>query len=72
MKPTRGKDQIALRAAKVLNRHKMAKHFELTITDTAFSFTRKPKEIAAEAALDGIYVVRCAPRSRASASMPQG
>ena len=56
--PLRGKDQIALRAAKVLNRHKMAKHFELTITDTAFSFTRKTAQIAAEAALDGIYVVR--------------
>ena len=36
----------------------MAKHFELTITDTTFGFARKATEIAAEAALDGIYVVR--------------
>jgi hypothetical protein len=36
----------------------MAKHFDLTITDTSFSFARKADAIAAEAALDGIYVVR--------------
>ena len=36
----------------------MAKHFDLDITDTAFSFARKTAEIAAEAATDGIYVVR--------------
>ncbi len=42
----------------VLDKHKMAKHFELAITDTAFGFARKTVEIAAEAASDGIYVVR--------------
>jgi len=57
-RPLRGKDQIALRVAKVVNRRKMAKHFELTITDDALGFTRKTAQIAAEAALDGIYVVR--------------
>ena len=36
----------------------MAKHFDLAITDTAFSFARKTQEIAAEAATDGVYVVR--------------
>ena len=36
----------------------MAKHFDLDITDAGFSFTRKTAEIAAEAATDGIYVVR--------------
>jgi hypothetical protein len=36
----------------------MAKHFHLDIADTNFSFTRKSSEIAAEAAIDGIYVVR--------------
>ena len=42
----------------VLDRHKMAKHFELTITDDRFSFARRTAAIAAEAALDGLYVVR--------------
>ena len=36
----------------------MAKHFDLDITDTSFNFTRKTAEIAAEAAIDGLYVVR--------------
>ena len=36
----------------------MAKHFALTITDTSFSFARREEKIAAEAAIDGIYVVR--------------
>jgi hypothetical protein len=53
-----GKDKIALRVGKVINRHKMAKHFELTITEDSFSFSRKEEQISAEAALDGIYVVR--------------
>jgi len=42
----------------VLNKHKMAKHFALDITDISFGFTRKTDEITAEAALDGLYVVR--------------
>src|SRR6185312_12860369 len=42
----------------VFNTHKMRKHFDLTITDDAFSFARKSAEIAAEAATDGLYVVR--------------
>jgi Transposase DDE domain len=56
--PLRGAAEIALAVGAVINRHKMAKHFHLDITDTAFSFTRKTSEIAAEAAMDGIYVVR--------------
>src|SRR6516165_1431478 len=36
----------------------MAKHFQITITDEAFSFAQNPLSIAAEATLDGIYVVR--------------
>jgi hypothetical protein len=54
----RGKDQIGLRVGKVLGRFKMAKHFAITITQTAFTYQRKPETIAAEAALDGIYVLR--------------
>src|SRR4029434_463891 len=57
-KPLRGKADIGLATEAVLNRHKMAKHFELTITDDAFRFSRNTAAIAAEAALDGFYVVR--------------
>jgi hypothetical protein len=53
-----GKDLIALRVGKVINRFKMDKHFVLEIAETAFSFRRNPESIAAEAALDGIYVIR--------------
>src|SRR4051812_43176383 len=57
-KPLRGREAIALAAGAVLNRHKVAKHFALTITDDAFRFSRNTAAIAAEAALDGFYVVR--------------
>ena len=43
---------------KVINHYKMAKHFTLEITDESFTFTRNTEDIAAEAALDGIYVLR--------------
>jgi transposase len=56
--PLRGATKIALEVGAVLDKHKMAKHFDLNIADAAFSFTRKSAEIAAEAATDGIYVVR--------------
>jgi len=56
--PLRGTAAIALAVGEVLNTHKMKKHFDLTITDDAFSFARKTTEIAAEAATDGLYVVR--------------
>jgi hypothetical protein len=57
-RPLRGTDKIALRVGKVRDKFKMAKHFHLDITDDAFSFTRNQQAIAAEAALDGIYVLR--------------
>lgn len=53
-----GKDKIGLAAGKVVNRYKVAKHFELTITDAAFTFARLECNIAAEAALDGLYIIR--------------
>jgi Transposase DDE domain len=56
--PLRGQGKIALKVGAVLARRKMAKHFQLTITDTAFSFTRDTAAIAREAALDGFYVLR--------------
>src|SRR5712664_1435543 len=56
--PLRGKAEIGLAIGAVLDKHKMAKHFALDITDTRFSFARKTDEITVEAALDGLYVVR--------------
>jgi len=56
--PLRGADQIGLAAGAVLNRHKMAKHFALTITDSHFSFAREVDSIDAEGKLDGFYVIR--------------
>ena len=57
-KPLRGEQAIALRVGRVIERFHMAKHFELTITDTTLAWTRKDDAIAAEAALDGLYVIR--------------
>ena len=54
----RGKDKIALRVGKVIDRFKMGKHIVLEVTETSFSFRRDLDRIAAEAALDGIYVIR--------------
>jgi hypothetical protein len=53
-----GADKIGLRVGAVVNQYKVAKHFELTIGDAAFSYQRKLDSIAAEAALDGIYIIR--------------
>lgn len=62
-RPLRGQDKIALRVAtRIVNAHKMAKNFELSVTDSTLVFAPKATEIATEAALDGIYVVRtCVP-----------
>jgi transposase len=57
-KPLRGADQIGLAAGAVLNRHKVAKHFILTITDDTFTFARNTDAIEAEGKLDGFYVIR--------------
>jgi hypothetical protein len=56
--PLRGTANVALAVGKVINKHKMSKHFDLDISDTTFSFARKTAEIAAEAATDGVYVIR--------------
>lgn len=53
-----GQEKIALAVGKIINQYKVAKHFALDIGDTAFAFTRLLDKIAAEAALDGIYVIR--------------
>jgi hypothetical protein len=56
--PLRRKAEIGLAVGAVINRHKMGKHYELTITDDSFTYRRKPESIAREARLDGLYVVR--------------
>ena len=56
--PLRGEQTIGVRVGKVIDKCKMAKHFQLTITDKAFAYRRNEEQIRAEAALDGIYVVR--------------
>jgi hypothetical protein len=53
-----GQDQIGLAAGPELKRYRVKKHFQLEITDTTFTFSRKTDQIMAEAALDGIYVLR--------------
>jgi transposase len=57
-RPLRGKDQIGLRVGKLLNRHKVGKHFHLKIEEDRFSWERKETQQSQEAALDGIYVLR--------------
>ena len=56
--PLRGADKIALKVGAVIDRRHMAKHFDLAITETGLAWSRKAEAIAAEAALDGVYVIR--------------
>jgi transposase len=53
-----GADQIGLAVGPALKRYRVKKHFQIEITDTTFSYSRKSQEIAAEAALDGFYILR--------------
>ena len=53
-----GQDKIGVRVGKIINRHKVAKHFELSISDAALAWERRQDAIDAEAALDGLYVIR--------------
>ena len=57
-RPLRGQDTIAVRVDRVLNRRKVAKHFTIAIGEDRFSYHRNQDSITAEAALDGIYVLR--------------
>jgi Transposase DDE domain len=54
----KGADRIGVRVGKVIGKYKVGKHFELAIKDAAFTFKTDDKSIAAEAALDGLYVIR--------------
>jgi len=53
-----GAGQIGLAVGPAVKRYRMKKHFQLTITDTTFTYERKSEQIAAEAALDGFYILR--------------
>ena len=57
-RPLRGKQNIGIRAGKILNRYKMGKHFQLTIEEDSFQYQRKTANIEREQSLDGIYVIR--------------
>lgn len=57
-RPLRGKQNIGLRAGKILNRYKMGKHFQLRIEEDSFHYERKTANIEREKNLDGIYVIR--------------
>jgi len=57
-KRLRGRDQIGLRVGRVVNKYKVAKHFELEIEDARFAFRIREDWVAAEALLDGIYILR--------------
>ena len=57
-KTERTADRIGVRVGKVVNKYKMAKHVELNIEDNRFDFELNEQSIEAEAALDGVYVVR--------------
>jgi len=54
----KGSDAIGLRVGKIINRYKVAKHFELHITDASLGWARRADSIAGEAALDGLYIIR--------------
>jgi hypothetical protein len=67
--PLRGQQAIALRVGRVIGRFHMAKHLALTITDTSLAWARQDEAIAAEAALDGLYVIRTSlPKERLDAN----
>ena len=56
--PLRGKAEIGLRVGRVVNKYKMAKHFDPEIRKDKFTYSRREDNIAEESALDGLYVVR--------------
>jgi len=53
-----GQDKIGVQVGKIINRHKVAKHFELSIGESSLNWSRRQDAIDAEAALDGLYVIR--------------
>lgn len=66
--PLRGKQAIGLRAGKIIDRYKMAKHFRLFIEEDSFRYERKTDNIEREENLDGIYVIRTSVHADAMSS----
>ena len=66
--PLRGKAEIGIAVSAVLDKHKVAKHFEVTIGDASLAFRRNPDSIAREVRFDGIYVVRTSVPAEAMAA----
>lgn len=62
--PLRGEAKIGLRVGRILNKYKMAKHFELKINQNQFAYERRESKIAEEAALDGLYVIRTSVKAK--------
>jgi hypothetical protein len=54
----KGQAKIGVRVGKVVDKYKVGKHFDIVIDKTAFSFSLNAEQVAAEAALDGLYVIR--------------
>jgi transposase len=54
----RGKDKIGIAVGKIIEKHKVAKHFDIEVADSSLGFTINQERVTAEAALDGVYVIR--------------
>ncbi len=67
-KPLRSVKEIGIAVGKVINAHKVGKHFKIDITESSFTFQRKKGSIETEAELDGFYVIRTSvPKEQMSA-----
>jgi transposase len=64
----KGQDKIARAVGRIENRYKLAKRFEITLAEDGFSFARSHTRIAAEARLDGFYVIRTSVEDNALAA----
>jgi hypothetical protein len=64
----KGQDKIARAVGRIENRYKLAKLFDITVAEDGFSFARNPDRIAAEARLDGFYVIRTSVEDNALAA----
>jgi hypothetical protein len=63
-----GQDKIARAVGRIENRYKLAKLFDIAIAEDGFTFARNPDRIAAEARLDGFYVIRTSVQSNTLAA----
>jgi hypothetical protein len=63
-----GQDKIARTLGRIENRYKLAKLFDITVAEDGFTFARNPDRIAAEARLDGFYVIRTSVEDKALAA----